>query len=231
MAINTFNERGLHAGLKVAVAAEGAVFEVARHGYIIDVVQPDGELVEVQTSGLGKLRRKLGRLSAAGERVRLVLPVAVRTVLHGPGAGAVRVSPKKGALVDVFGALVHAPQVVGLSGLRLTVALVEEDVERAMASAPPRRRRWRQRPVVVGRALRRVVAWVEFADGAAVGERFLPEGLAEPFTTADLAGALGVQRRQAQQVAYVLRALGLIVAVDESRKRNIGYVRVGGEAG
>ena len=226
MPINTYNEHGLHASLKLALAHPGATLETPRHGYIIDIIQPDGELVEIQTSGLGKLRRKLTHLSTAGERIRLVLPIAVRTTLHGPTPGVTRTSPKKGTLTDVFADLVHAPHVVALPGLRLTVALVEQTVHRAAPTPTTHRRRWRHRPLTTSRDLRRILDIVEFPDQTALTDRFLPATLSHPFTTADLATALTIHRRQAQQIAYVFRALGLITPINETQKRNIAYLRL-----
>jgi hypothetical protein len=43
--------------------------------------------------------------------------------------------------------------------------------------------------------------------------RLLPPGLPERFTTADLAERLARPRRLAQQLAYCLRRVGVIVAV------------------
>ena len=50
----------------------------------------------------------------------------------------------------------------------------------------------------------------------------LPPSLPEPFTTADMAALLGRPRRVAQQLAYCLRAVGVIEAVD-AQGRGVAY--------
>ena len=52
----------------------------------------------------------------------------------------------------------------------------------------------------------------------------LPKGLPSQFTTADLAESLGRPRRLAQQMAYCLRELDMLVPVGRS-KRSVLYER------
>jgi len=52
----------------------------------------------------------------------------------------------------------------------------------------------------------------------------IPSTLEEPFTTADLARAIGRPRRVAQQIAYCLREMGALTAIDRKRS-GILYVR------
>jgi hypothetical protein len=54
--------------------------------------------------------------------------------------------------------------------------------------------------------------------------RLLPDSLADPFTTSDLAAALGKPLRLAQRMAYCLREMGVITR--EGKRRNaILYAR------
>src|SRR5512138_1933319 len=97
--INTFNEKSLHASLKQWYAGPGDQLEVRVDGYIIDLVRGD-LLVEIQTSSVSKLKRKLARL-AENHAVRLVFPVALeKWIVRQPTAEGEnpqrRKSPKRG---------------------------------------------------------------------------------------------------------------------------------------
>ena len=74
--IGELRERSLHAGLKSWYALPRDRIEVPLEGYVIDLVRR-GTLIEIQTRGFGKLKRKLTRLTST-HRVRLVFPIAQR---------------------------------------------------------------------------------------------------------------------------------------------------------
>jgi hypothetical protein len=82
-----------------------------------------------------------------------------------------------------------------------------------------RRRGW----VVAGRTLSGVVGRVGIA-GPEDAAALLPPGLPDRFDTAELAEAAGISRRLAQQMAYCLRAMGALQAVDR-RGRAVVYRR------
>ena len=60
--IGELRERSLHAGLKSWYALPRDRIEVPLEGYVIDLVRPPGTLIEIQTRGFAKLKRKLTRL-------------------------------------------------------------------------------------------------------------------------------------------------------------------------
>ena len=62
--IGELRERSLHAGLKSWYALPRDRIEVPLEGYVIDLVRR-GTLIEIQTRGFGKLKRKLTRLVEA----------------------------------------------------------------------------------------------------------------------------------------------------------------------
>ena len=64
---------------------------------------------------------------------------------------------------------------------------------------------------------------VEFESPASLLD-LLPEGLPDPFTTADLATGLGRSRHLAQEVAYCLRVSGAAATAGRD-KRGILYSR------
>jgi hypothetical protein len=202
--IGTLRESSLHASLKALYARAGDELEATRAGYVVDLVRPH-ELVEFQTGGFGRLRPKLETL-LAGHRVRIVHPVAVESVLvRIDGDGAItsrRRSPLRGRPLSLFDELVSIPALAVHPGLTFEVALVR--VEEHRIDAP--RTRWRRKPWRV--ADRLLVELVEAREIHVA--TVLPAGLAEPFTTAEIADALAIDRALAQRIAYVLRGAGVI---------------------
>ena len=221
--IGTLNEGSLHAALKHHYAREGDRFEVPLDGMVIDLVRPDGHLVEIQTGTFAALGSKFDRI-VDHHRVLLVHPISVRTVLERPD-GTRRTSPKKGRLTDLFDQLVSMPTLLDHPNFELDIVLVE--TVRAQVWDPKARRRrggWRT-------ADRRLDAVVETHRFRTTDDlrRFVPDGLPEVFTTADLADRSAYNRDVAQKIAFCLRATGAFEVVDRTRA-GIRY-RLGGAGG
>lgn len=205
--IGTLREGRLHADLKQWYAEPGDALELPVDGYVIDLVR-GSLLVEFQTAGLAPLRRKLDRLLAAHD-VRLVVPIALtRRIVRMSAEGEVlssRRSPRRGRVEDVFARLVSLPALLAHPRFELELLLTHEDEYRRHEEG----RAWRRHGwVVVGRSLVSVEQRVALAS-AADAVALLP-CLPEAFDTADLAAAAGCPRRLAQQIAYCLRALGVV---------------------
>jgi len=206
--IGTLREGPLHAALKSWYARPGDRAEQPVEGLVIDLVRDD-LLIEIQTGGFGPLRRKLDRL-LPDHPVRIVHPVALDTWIVRMGDGGEvssrRKSPKHGQVVDVFAGLVSITDHLDDPSLELDVVLTrEEQVRRHEEGKAWRRKGW----VIDHRALIEAVEVYELrsvADLAAL----VPAGIDDPFTTADLAEALGTGRRTAQQMVYCLRAAGAV---------------------
>ena len=210
--VGTLTEGPLHAALKRRYAGPDGRVEQPVDGYVVDVVLGD-ELVEIQTGGFSSMKRKVAALLAAGHRLRIVHPVPVERVLvkvDGDGVVTRRTSPKRCSAVDVFAELVSFPHLVHDPGLVLEVVLVRDEEVRRWDpdNASWRRRGW----VTEERRLVEVVGTVVLDTPASL-VALLPAGLPDPFTTADLATALGRRRRLAQQAAYCLREAGLLEVV------------------
>ena len=113
--ISTLNEKPLHAALKTWYARPGDRLEVQVDGFIIDIVR-DGLLIEIQTTSLASLKRKLFAL-ADDHRIRLVYPIPrekwiIKLAEDGHSAPSRRKSPKRGKIEDVFGELVSFPKLL-----------------------------------------------------------------------------------------------------------------------
>jgi len=225
--VGTLREKPLHASLKRWYAEDGDRVEVPVDGFVIDLVRDD-LLIEIQTSGFSSMKRKLTTLLDLGHRVRIVHPIPVekwivRIDADGTELGRRR-SPKHGTVVDVFAELVSFPALVAHPGLDLEVLLVlAEERRRHDPTRAWRRKGW----VVEERHLVGVVDGVPLT-GPADLAALLPDGLPDPFTTADLAAALSRPRRLAQQMAYCLRHAGVLTP-DGTQGRAVAYRRLVGD--
>lgn len=201
--IGSLNEKPLHASLKEWYQRDGDALEVPLDGFVIDLVR-GGELVEIQTRGFSGMRRKFDHLLDE-YRIRLVHPIAIQkwvVKLDDDGNQVSRKrSPKKGIASDVCAELVSFPSLLSHPNFTLEVALVhEEEVRR-----PDATKGWRRGGFVIEeRRLVDVRDTIELSCPADLLQ-LIPGSLPDPFTTADLAAALGRSRHQAQEVAYCLR--------------------------
>jgi len=209
--IGVLREGPLHAAVKDFCARPGDRAEVRVGGYVIDLVRADGELVEIQTGGFAPLGRKLDAL-LDGHRMRIVHPVpAQRRIVRIDERGEVlssRRSPARGGVLDVFDRLVSFPSLLAHPNLVVEVLLCAEDHVRGPEAGRSRSGRRRRDPGV--RRLVEVLERVELASPADAAA-LLPAALATaPFTTRELATALGCRMVLAQRVAYCLRAMEVL---------------------
>jgi hypothetical protein len=207
--IGTLNESPLHAALKAWYTRPGDRFEVSVDGFIIDIVRGD-LLVEIQTGNFSAMKRKLTTL-VGNHAVRLVYPVArekwiIKLARDGEGHLGRRKSPKRGAFEHVFGELVRFPRLLASPHFSLEVLLIQEEEVRRYDG----RRGWRRHGWVIHeRRLLQVVDRRLFATPADIAA-MVPCSLAEPFSTSDLATAIGQPRWLARKMAYCLRTMGVL---------------------
>jgi len=218
--IGLLNEKPLHAALKEWYRRDGDEVEVPLEGFVVDLVR-DGLLIEIQTRGFASMRRKLDRLLDS-HQIRLVYPVAAEKWIvkldDGGQAASRRRSPKRGIPLDVCAELVSFPSLLSHPNFTLEVALIEEDEIRR----PDAKKGWRRSGYVIEeRRLVAVQQTVQLDSPAALLD-LVPDGLPDPFTSADLADVLGRSRHLAQEVTYCLRVSGAVETVGRD-KRGILY--------
>ncbi len=206
-AIGQLREGPLHAALKDLYGRPGDRAEVEVGRYVIDLVRADGELVEFQTGDFSPLGPKLDAL-LDHHRIRIVHPVAaerriVRVDEHGEVLSTRR-SPVKGRALAIFDRLVSFPSLLAHPNLVVEVLLCREDHVRA--PAPVRGRRFLRDPGE--RRLREVVGSRVLATPRDAAN--LVPGLPAPFTTRELAAAMGVPLSLAQKAVRCLLDLGLL---------------------
>lgn len=220
--IGTLRESSLHASLKELYARPGDELETMREGYVVDLAR-EHELVEFQTGNFGSMRAKLAAL-LIGHEVRVVHPVAVETTILRIDEGGVirsrRRSPAHGCHLSLFDQLVALPVLAAHPSLTFEVVLVRVEEHRVDAPRTRRRRKpWR----VVDRVLVEQLESRSFGGAEGLG-RVLPDTLAEPFTTLELALTLEIPRDLAQRLAYTLREARIIEAAGR-RGRAVEYRR------
>ncbi len=219
--IGSLNEKPLHAALKEWYRQKGDRVEVAVDGFVVDLRR--GELLlEIQTKGFSAMRRKFDVLLDLYP-MRLVHPIAAcRWIVKLDDCGdevvSRRRSPKRGIAADVCAELVAFPMLLSHPNFTLEVALIEEEEVRR----PDRKLGWRRGGFVIEeRRLVGVLDTMEFASPESL-LGLLPPGLPDPFTTGDIAHALGRSRHLAQEIAYCLRESGAVATAGRD-KRGILY--------
>ncbi len=222
--IGTLNEKPLHAALKRWYARAGDLTEAPVDGFTVDIVRGDW-LIEIQTRNLSAIRGKLYTLTQR-HCVRLVYPVAqekwiVRLSKTDKSVLGRRKSPKRSTVENLFEELVSIPQLIAHPNFSIEVVLIqEEEVRREVNTRRGQRRGWvtheRRLLEVVGQCLLETPA-----DLLAL----IPTTLKDPFTTTDLAHAIGRTPWLAQKMAYCLREMGAITVIGK-RGRGLLYARV-----
>jgi hypothetical protein len=206
--LSTYREGSLHAALKAIYALPGNRVEERVAGYVVDVVRDD-ELVEIQTASFSSAATKLRRL-VAEHRIVVVHPIAMeRWLVRVDADGAItsrRRSPKRGQLLDIFRELTAFPELVAHPNFRLELVMIHEEEIRGPI---PEGARFRY-PREWWRLDRRLVEVIDIVrvDTPADLIELLPPGVANPFTTADIAAASGRPRNLAMRAAYCLQASG-----------------------
>jgi hypothetical protein len=217
------SERPLHLAIKEWYAEIGDQFEVPVEGFVIDIVR-EGLLIEVQTRSFSSIRQKL-TLLLEQHPVRLVHPIAqekwiIKVAADGKSHVSRRKSPKRGGWEHIFEELVSFPKLLAEPRFSLEVLLTRQDELRRHDG----RRAWRRKGWVIQE--RRLLCVLErrLLETPEDLASLVPSGLAQPFTTLELAAAMGRPRRLAQQMAYCLREVGVLEPV--GRQGNaIQYVR------
>ncbi|HTN73943.1 MAG TPA: hypothetical protein VL096_01805 [Pirellulaceae bacterium] len=204
-------ETSLHRQLKMLYASgDNPQTEVRLGEYRIDALN-NKTLVEIQHGSLAAIRTKIAALLASGHRVLVVKPIVARkTIIKQDALGgrvvSRRLSPKRGAILDLFHELIYFTQVFPHKKLVLETPLVE--VEELRYPGHGKRRRWRQNDHIAED--QRLVAVNETPRYATLSDlwKLMPATLPAQFHSGHLAEGLSVQRWVAQRVAYCLLKTG-----------------------
>jgi hypothetical protein len=213
-------ETSLHRQLKALYCGEESRQEVRVDGFRIDAVDR-GRLIEIQQASLAALRDKVRSLLVRHD-VTVVKPLAARKLLirRKKAGGKIlssRYSPRRETIADLFCDLVHFVGVFPHPRLTLEVVFTLQEEHRT----PVPRRRWKGPDF---RVIDRLLVGIEgrlTLKGADDLARLLPTGLADVFSTEEIARQAPMPRWLAQKMAYCLRKTG---AVEVAGKRGNAWL-------
>lgn len=218
--IGTYGERTLHAALKRYFEPDTSKHEIKYKGYIADILR-EGEIIEIQTRGLYRLRRKLS-VMLEEMRVTLVYPVTRRKwlVWVDPETGEAvskRRSPKVGRCCDALFELYGVRELLTNPSLRLRVVMTDVEEYRRLDGWSKNKKRGSTRseriPVEIGEIIE--------IDRPEDFEKLLPDGLESEFTADDFHRAGGMSLKGAQTA---LNVLGYVGAVERVGKKGRAYL-------
>ena len=217
--IGTLNEFSLHADIINHFTKPDDILEAELEGYVIDILR-GGQIIEVQTANLAKLKPKIRKLQDTYS-IEILYPIqATKYIIRKNAEGEIvskRKSPKTGRIEDIFDEIVHAPTLIDHENVSLTVLLIEaEEVWQDDGKGSWRRKFWS----ISERHLLRITHKKQFTSNQDF-LALLPKSLPDPFTNKQLAAKLKVRPRLAQKTTYALRKMGLLEIVGKSGNANL----------
>ena len=221
--IGVYGEKLLHAALKFYYQPNPDYHELSLGTMVADacVMDENGEAesVEIQTGSFLPLRKKLQKYKEAGERVRVVMPLAAqkRVIWVSPEDGSLgkpNKSPKKGRLTDALKELYFIRDFLGEDFLTLDILLINMDEYRRKDGWGKDGKRGSHR------AERYPCELVESYTFRALPDyrAFLPTSLGARFDAAAFARETRLTPRRANSALHVLMAIGLLAREAEGRK-------------
>lgn len=207
--IGTLAEKPLHRLLKAYYLPPEGRTEAPLGRHVVDILSPAGA-VEIQTSGLYPLRKKLPALLALLP-VTVVYPVAHEKRIHwvDPGSGALsggRKSPKTGTGADALRQLFWLRDWIGHPGLTICLPMVDLEEYRLLDGWGNGGKRGSHRLCQIP-----VDLWDELVLRTPADLlQLLPAGLPATFTRAQLQRAARLSPRAAGDGLRLLTGLGVV---------------------
>lgn len=221
MAIGTLGERSLHAYVKLHYDPTGEYHEVPVGRYVADILRPNGEIIEVQTQGFDRLRRKLAAFLPE-HIVTVVCPIAhtkLVTWLDVETGEVLREkrSPKKWSAYDAFSELYKIKALLHEPNLRLRILLL--DVTEYRYATRKNRKGYSRLDTIPHDVIGEMSL-----DSAADFAKLVPPSLPDEFTSFDYAKASRLRVPDAQRAVNVLSHVGALARVGKDGNRII-YTR------
>lgn len=219
MGIGTLSEKTVHAVLKAFYEPDPRHQEIPVENFVADILQ-DGEIIEIQTRGFNKLRRKLD-VFLKYYPVTIVYPIIHTKWLYwiNEETGEIspkRKSPKTGTIYDAVPELYKIKMYLNNPNLHLCLVLIDADEYRLLNG-------WsRDRKKGSSRFDRIPVELIdEFYIGCAADYKcFLPESLSDDYTSKDFAKAAHIPLGHAQTLLGILHSLNI---VERTGKKDRSY--------
>ncbi|MGN0587295.1 MAG: hypothetical protein ACI4JF_08420 [Oscillospiraceae bacterium] len=216
--IGTYGEKTVHSVLKnyFEPCADGHEQKIG--GYVADIVGEDG-IIEIQTAGFDKLRRKLDSFLSVC-RVTVVHPIPRRRWLISidPETGARgrrRKSPKTGTPYDIFPELYKIKPM--LTNDRLSICIVMLDMEEYRC--PPETnglRRGRRKGYTRYDRIPLSIEEEIHLDNIYDWLYFIPNGLTEEYTSSDFARAAKISAGSARLALNILTEVGAVQRIGKT---------------
>ena len=227
-AIGTRNESSLHKTLKFQYAGPGGKTEAVVGEFVADALRRDGEYIEVQTGSFAPLKKKVKEIAAnsasgavsgkvRGRRtvqscriVRIIHPVAVTKVIevYSPLEKLLyrRKSPVHGSIWNIFDALLYAPELPLINGVKIEIVLCDITEKRVKDGKGS----WRRKGISIKD--KELSAWREsvLLSKPADYLRFVPFKKSEEFTVSSMAEKAEISRITAQKTLYVLTKMKIV---------------------
>ena len=215
--IGTLSEKKVHAALKYYIQPDSEKHEVKVSGSVCDALSDDG-VFEIQTRAFYRLKGKLEKLLKTGT-VTVVYPIVSEKTLYTTnvvtGKVTVRKSPKQMKPYDVFSELYAIRSFILSENFRLrliTVGVEEHRVVKVQVSKRGRRKVETLSSEKVPTALYGDTTLSSPKDYAS----FLPSGLNEQFTSADLAALSNIHRSFASLMLHVLTDINVVERIGKT---------------
>lgn len=213
--IGTLSEKTVHAVLKNFYEPDDEHQEIPVENFVADILR-DGEIIEIQTRGFNRLRRKLD-VFLKYYPVTIVYPIIHTKWLYwiDEETGEVskkRKSPKKGTLYDSIPELYKIKMYLDNPNLHLCLVLIDAEEYRLLNGWSRDRKKGSSR---YDRIPTELVD--EFYIGSASDYQcFIPEGLNDNYTSKDFAKAAHIPISYAQTLLGILYSLKLVERTGKS---------------
>lgn len=207
--IGTLSEKTVHAVLKAFYEPDPVYQEIPVENFVADILRDD-EIIEIQTRGLNKLRRKLDTFLKYYP-VTIVYPIIHTKWLYwiDEETGSIskkRKSPKTGTIYDAIPELYKIKMYLNNPNLHLNLVLIDAEEYRLLNGWSHDRKKGSTR---YDRIPTELVD--EFYIGSAKDYQCLiPEGLELEYTSRDFAQAAHIPVGYAQTTLGILHALGQV---------------------
>ena len=218
MGIGTLSEKTVHAVLKRFYEPDPEHQEIPVENFVADILR-DGEIIEIQTRGFNKLRRKLDTFLKYYP-VTIVYPIIHTKWLYwiNEETGEItqkRKSPKKGNPYLAFKELYTIRNFLQDPNFHVRLVLMDMEEYRILNGWSKDKKRGGERFDRLPLRLEDEVV----LDSARDYLQLLPLELAEEFTSADFAKLVKIPRQLAGTVLLVLWQLGLVERVGKVGNR------------
>lgn len=193
--IGTLGEKGVHRALKYFYEPDESCHEIKVGEYYADIVGENG-IIEIQSAGFGSMKKKLAEFLLCS-RVTVVYPCSVskRIVMTDPVTGEIlyrRKSPKNGGIYDLLRELWGIADLLGNERLEIRAVFIETEEMRVRRGPAASGRRKKKKNYAVAEKIPTGIVGELVIRGREDYRAFLPEGLPEKFTTADMRRLTGL---------------------------------------